>query len=140
VFQIGYSTSTKIFGFYSISIYFLALETGFGVSFKFFSADEWDPPGSDSVAVLLLAGLGGGICRVYDPNQQPPTVQTAPGPNAALHRHLKPIRAAERHHGIATPRRLDPSSQRWPTPELRATPTPHHCVVLTGPLVHLDEH
>jgi hypothetical protein len=30
----------------------------------------------------------------------------------AAHRHPKPIRAAERHHGVATPRRLDPCSEQ----------------------------
>jgi hypothetical protein len=30
---------------------------------------------------------------------------------SAAHRHPKPIRATERHHGVATLRRLDPSSE-----------------------------
>jgi hypothetical protein len=79
-------------------------------------------------AVLQSAGLGGGLCHVYDPQPtacpKPPTVPTTPGLDAALHRHPKPIRAAECHHGIATPRQLDPSSERWPTPELRVHPKP----------------
>jgi hypothetical protein len=48
--QAGQRCEERVASLKSITVSFEEWKPGFGVSFKFFSADKWDPLGSDSVA------------------------------------------------------------------------------------------